>query len=233
MLSQAAFHRQDKQEDTDKDLPGLLHPVGEQNIFLIIMTLQLHFYLTELWKSSISGSPVLIFCAPVALCLCVSPSWILSLSKCGLARYRDLTSEKLGWRSKLGFLNTLSEFQECLDLKGSMEVPADIWQMCSVLMSLRLKKCSLQSPLMQVSSNTSVRKHWISKKGIQHVVQAHYLLAERGFRITPSSSPFENALQVHLSSHFLYTTTLTANLSQQVTLSDSISRAAILFLKLL
>uniref|UniRef100_A0A663MAB8 Uncharacterized protein n=1 Tax=Athene cunicularia TaxID=194338 RepID=A0A663MAB8_ATHCN len=40
VLSQADFHSHDKQEDADKDLPGLFHPEREQNIFLIVMTLQ-------------------------------------------------------------------------------------------------------------------------------------------------------------------------------------------------
>jgi len=89
VLSQADFYRQEKQEDASKDLPGLLHSVREQNIVLIITTLQLHFYLLKLRKCYISGFVVLI-CAPVALCLRVSHSWILSLSKCGLAHYKEI-----------------------------------------------------------------------------------------------------------------------------------------------
>lgn len=87
VLSQADFHRHNKQEDTNKGLPGLLHSVREKNIFLIIMTFKAQFSsyrVTEMLHFG-SESSVLILCTPVALCLHTSHSWIWSPSKCGLA----------------------------------------------------------------------------------------------------------------------------------------------------
>lgn len=112
VLSQADFHRHNKQEDTNKGLPGLLHSVREKNIFLIIMTFKAQF-------SSYSHGNV-TFCEWIfgsdplhpsgTVCTHESQLDLESLKVWLSSLERDLTSEEFGWRSKLGFLSALSEF---------------------------------------------------------------------------------------------------------------------------